>query len=285
MDEKVLSLKAQRAQLEAKQDSWEATWSTMHNGRAATDADRQRSHEYRELSRLLSDIDEYVLALERGTAGSVPPPQHSQVAERRAERGRIKARMRRWEKEFERKFGRRPTEAETEASDEMAHFRSQLSETTADGCTSLDATAAGYRGDGPQTSPPSSILTGGDNKSAVAGTSSSSSLGDSGWSHGNDYHELLRERVESHAAINGFEGVSPNDVHAAAQSFAAWDLDRDGVLSKEEALGVLASLAEDDGGLDVNTLERLFQIMDADRNGFIDFNEYLAVRQRLWISA
>ena len=39
---------------------------------ALSDAEKQRSQEYRELSRLLVDVDEYVRALERGTAGSAP---------------------------------------------------------------------------------------------------------------------------------------------------------------------------------------------------------------------
>ena len=121
--EKALALKAQRSQIETKLQAWESTFATIHNGRAATAADRQRSHEHRELSRLLVDLDEYVLALEKGTAGSVAPPG-SQDAERRAERGRIKARMRRWERDFERRLGRKPTEAETEASEEMERMRS-----------------------------------------------------------------------------------------------------------------------------------------------------------------
>ena len=83
-----------------------------------------------------------------------------------------------------------------------------------------------------------------------------------------------------------FEGVSLTELHGAASSFAAWDLDHDGVLSKEEALTVLASLAEEaDGGgggaPDAQTLERLFALMDADGNGVIDFNEWLAVRKQI----
>ena len=85
-----------------------------------------------------------------------------------------------------------------------------------------------------------------------------------------------------------FEGVSLTELHGAASSFAAWDLDHDGVLSKEEALTVLASLAEEaDGGgsgggaPEAQTLERLFALMDADGNGVVDFNEWLAVRKQI----
>ena len=81
--EKALRLKAQRAELERKLHDWESTWQIIH-GRPATDHDRHKSHEHRELSRLLVDVDEYVNALERGTANSVAPQVASKDAERRA---------------------------------------------------------------------------------------------------------------------------------------------------------------------------------------------------------
>ena len=64
------------------------------------------------------------------------------------------------------------------------------------------------------------------------------------WLRGNDYHEVLRSRVRSQAAVNGFAGVSQAEAHAAASSFAAWDLDRDGVLSRTEFETVVQSLAD-----------------------------------------
>ena len=289
--EKVLALKAQRSQLETKLQEWESTFATIHNGRVATAADRQRSHEHRQLSRLLVDVDEYVLALEKGTADSLAPPG-SQDAERRAERGRIKARMRRWERDYERRLGRKPTEAEIEASEEMERMRQQLKGTVeaADGGfgvgIALTASCGGSSSSGSNvglsTPPPVPLAA----NAAAPGGSAKKSGG--GWSHGNDYHELLRERVMSHAAVNGFEGVSLSELHAAAESFAAWDLDRDGVLSKEEGLSVLTSLAADAGiagggaaTINAETLDRLFNLLDAAGDGVVDFNEFLAMRRQL----
>ena len=83
--EKALRLKAQRSELQKKLEDWENTWQIIH-GFPATDHDRHKSHEHRELSRLLVDVDEYVSALERGTANTVAPSVASKDAERRAER-------------------------------------------------------------------------------------------------------------------------------------------------------------------------------------------------------
>ena len=69
------------------------------------------------------------------------------------------------------------------------------------------------------------------------------------------------------------------EAHAAAESFAAWDLDRDGVLSRDEFETVLQSLAE--SPLDEGTLGRLFALVDRDGSGDIDFNEFLAVFAQL----
>ena len=99
------------------------------------------------------------------------------------------------------------------------------------------------------------------------------------WSRASDYHELLRSRVLSQASVNGFDNVTASDVHAAAESFAAWDLDHDGVLSREEFLTVISSLSETP--LDDETAARLFTLVDADENGSIDFNEFLFCWKRL----
>ena len=77
---------------------------------------------------------------------------------------------------------------------------------------------------------------------------------------------------------------------AIVDLFHSWDLDRDGVLSKEEGLSVLTSLAADasaaSGGggaatVDAETLDRLFNLLDAAGDGVVDFNEFLAMRRQL----
>ena len=69
-------------------------------------------------------------------------------------------------------------------------------------------------------------------------------------------------------------------VHAAAESFAAWDLGRNGALSFEDFRTIIGSLAES-SPLDETTVKRLFVLADVDSNGAIDMNEFLALLKRL----
>ena len=89
-------------------------------------------------------------------------------------------------------------------------------------------------------------------------------------------------RVASHAAINGFEGVSAAELHTAAGVFSDWDLDRDGVLKPAEFAQVVNSLALYAGrAMEAETVARLFALLDRDANGAVDFNEFLAVHKQL----
>lgn len=199
--------------------------------------------------------------------------------------------MRRWEKDFERRTGRKPTEADIEASAEMAAYRQQLrgSESGADhgdASSSPFNAASSASSDGAQPVGRSASSSTTATTSSTASRSAAAFDAHAEWAKGSDYHELLRSRVSSHGAVNGFEGVSLTELHSAASSFAAWDLDHDGVLNKEEALSVLASLAEDlpEGSgapPDAQTLDRLYAILDRDGNGVVDFNEFLAVRKMM----
>ena len=278
-EDKILSLKARRAQLQSKLDEWEVTHVAL-TGKPSTSADRSRSREHRELSKLLVDLDGFVASLEGGTSGGpLPHAPGTQDAERRAERGRVKAKMRRWEKNFEKTHKRKPTAAEIEASEEMQGLQAQLRG---------DSPQPQSRSDSPQP-PLQRVDSGGQQQqqqqtpqqqTAVANESGTP---DANWIRGNDYHEILRARVRSQASVNGFAGVSQSEAHTAAESFAAWDLDRDGVLSKDEFITVLQSLAEgkEQGTLDDATLNRLFALVDRDNSGDIDFNEWLAVYSQL----
>jgi hypothetical protein len=269
-EEKILSLKVSRSQLEAKVSGWERSFVALHK-RSPTASDKQRSREHRELCKLLSDIDEHVHALERGSLGPTPLQQQPD-AEVRAERGRLKARMRRWERDFERTHNRKPTPADMEASTELLQLKQQLAK--------LAATSAVEDGSGG-----SGIIPTAPSRAASSGVESVDSMAppQAGWSHGNDYHELLRSRVESQATVNGFEGISAAELHAAAESFAAWDLDHDGVLSQQEFVSVLHSLAAEgtSGTLDDGTAQRLYALVARAGNAFVDFNEFLAVWKQL----
>jgi hypothetical protein len=213
--EKALRLKAQRSELQKKLEDWENTWQIIH-GFPATDHDRHKSHEHRELSRLLVDVDEYVSALERGTANTVAPSVASKDAERRAERGRIKARMRRWEKDFERRMGRKPTEADIEASGEMESYRQQLK--------SINAGGASSTSDGGKASPEAAAAAAASGGAAafvgggkpLAPSAASAFDAPTEWAKGSDYHELLRARVSSHSSVNGCGPRLPHHIYMPA---------------------------------------------------------------------
>ena len=93
------------------------------------------------------------------------------------------------------------------------------------------------------------------------------------WTRGDEYRELVRSRIRSQKAVDGFGDVTPLEAYAAAESFKAWDVDRDGVLSRDEFSKVLELLA--DRPLDDETLRRLFKLVDVSEAGEIDFNAWL----------
>jgi len=281
--EKVLSLKARRSQLQTRLDDWHATFRRIHS-RDATATDMHRSSQHRELSRLVSDVDRYIASLESGAVGHAPRAT-PQDAERRAERGRIKARMRRWDKDFERTHSRKPTDADHEQSEEFARLQQQLlrgQDVSDRNATSVDRPPADSIADSTADSmapTPASkgVPFNGDAMDAPLGPGTSGDA-DAGWWQGNDYNELLRARVQSQSAVNGFEGVSAAEVHSGAAMFANWDLDRDGVLGGEEFALVINSLAQHAGrSVDADTVQRLFTLMDCTGNGKVDFNEFLAI--------
>ena len=296
-EDRLLTLKAQRGQIQARLEEWETTHAQLHS-RPSTLADRQRSSQYRELSRLLSDLDGYIQSLEGGLGG-LPTHQAEgssvEEVERRAERGRVKARMRRWDREFERKYNRKPNDADRNGSDEFARLREKLRGTEQHPGVSAEATHASGGG-------PSAAAAGGADEAGAArptdggnggGSSGSGSGGDAGrsggadrggWWLGNDYHELIRSMVTSHTAVNGFEGLSAAEVHAAAESFAAWDLNRDGVLDHDEFAKVVRSLSSGlsrPTQLDDEVVQRLFALADHNGDGNVDFNEFLSIHKRM----
>ena len=204
--ERILTLKAQRTQLQGRLEEWEAQWQRVH-GRDATDADRRRSSQRRELSRLLGDVDSFISSLE--VAGSSAMLRATTTeGEQRAERGRVKARMRRWDREFERTHNRKPTDADHERSEQFVQWQLQLrngdaapsTETALDnnGGARVAADACANAQSLPGEALPAAVL---------AST-------DGSWWQGSDYHELLRSRVQSQAAVNGFDGVSAAEARA-----------------------------------------------------------------------
>jgi len=265
---KILTLKSQRLQVQGRLDEWEAQFQRIHH-RTATDADRHRSSQHRELRRLLEDVDALIASLD-GTAGTKDTQDHRDI-QRRAERGRIKARMRRWDREFEKARGRKPTEADHAASSEFTHLQQQLHgspEGSFQGSHGAEAAAPSAPEMGTELPLPPQ----------AAALTSVSTTPEAAWWQGNDYHELLRARVQSQAAVNGFEGATAAEVHATATTFSHWDLDRDGVLGAEEFALVINSLAQHAGrSVDAETVQRLMALVDSDGNGKVDFNEFLAI--------
>jgi Ca2+-binding EF-hand superfamily protein len=76
--------------------------------------------------------------------------------------------------------------------------------------------------------------------------------------------------------------VSPSQVHAAAATFAQWDLDHDGVLGREEFALVINGLARQAGlNISAETVQRLHGLSDQSSSGEIDFNEFLAIHKLL----
>ena len=311
---KSLKLKAQRAQVQQKLDEWEEAHQRSHGGVRSTALDRQRSGQYRELQRLLTDLDDYIESVELGLA--VPPPRashSSHEAEKRAERGRVKARMRCLDRDFERVYNRKPTEADREASDEFMQMKQQLQQLRGESSSGSRSAAAGGSGkgrggggggirgrargggnDGGGGDDGGGDDGGGDDGGGDDAGGDDGGEGDGGddltgggdsdpsWARGNDYHELIRARVRSSAAVNGFEGVSPADMLSAAAAFSHWDLDRDGVLGKEELLLVLNSLAQHTGRtLGADAAARLAALLDRDGNSEVDFNEFLVFYRKL----
>ena len=121
-EEKVLQLKSQRAQVAAKLAEWEATFRS-EKGHAPTTADQQRSSQYKELTKLIGDLDLFITAAETGTS---PALVAGAADESKKERGKLKAKMRRWDHDFERSRGRRPREEDRAASEEFLALRSRL---------------------------------------------------------------------------------------------------------------------------------------------------------------
>lgn len=87
--DRVLQLKTQRLKVQGRLDEWEQQFTRIHN-RDASDADRQHSKQYRELRRLLDDIDALIDSLEGGSCALDRDSNAPRDIEKRAERGRIK---------------------------------------------------------------------------------------------------------------------------------------------------------------------------------------------------
>ena len=205
--DRVLTLKARRAQIQARVEEWEATFRRVH-GHDADEVERHRSSQYRELSRLLSDIDGFVQSMDSGNGISGQGTrQASSDAERRAGRGRTKARMRQWDREFERTHHRKPTEHDHRQSNEFAELQVQLHDASASPSTA--------RGTGAEAQPTDELRLPGpeSNQMREGGLDTPvDPLPDAIWWQGSDYYELLRSRVRSQSSVNGFVGATMAEV-------------------------------------------------------------------------
>lgn len=207
--DRVLALKARRAQVQTRMDEWESTFHRVH-GHHADAVERHRSSQYRELSRLLSDIDGFVQSIETGGAvAGQATRQGSAELDRRAGRGRTKARMRQWDREFERMHHRKPTELDHKNSGEFAKLQAQLHVANASPASPTDRDLPAPPGD-------DSGFFARKNNHGEAGLPQNvgypTEVPNALWWQGNDYYELLRFRVQSQTVVNGFEGTSLAEV-------------------------------------------------------------------------
>eukprot|EP00966_Prymnesium_polylepis_P321596 7377902-Prymnesium_polylepis.2 len=94
------------------------------------------------------------------------------------------------------------------------------------------------------------------------------------------YFEMVCRNMRSLGAMGGEEALSATtdeDLEQLALLFAHYDLDSDGLLSRDEFSALLALIAEKDGGAAYSGdhLDKLFLDFDVDGNQVIDFNELL----------
>ena len=209
--EKLLQLKSQRAQVESKLAEWEATFRRTHE-RDPASADRQRSSQHKELTKLIADLDRFISAAETGAAPPGLGAAGAQLAgEREAERGKLKAKMRRWDRDFERERGRRPREEDRAASEEFLGLRSRLQVLDESGDVSNRSNASNSRADGGGLSAAAAAAAGSDGLFGAAlgglgGVSEAAHrLNPGGWWGGGEYYQIVISRVTSREAAHGFD--------------------------------------------------------------------------------
>ena len=202
---------AQRAQLEAKLVEWEATFRRTHE-REPTAADKQRSSQHKELTKLIADLDRFISAAESGA----PPPGGQLAGEREAERGKLKSKMRRWDRDFERERGRRPREEDRAASEEFLGLRSRLQVLDESGDVSSRSNASAGPavggGGGLSAAAAAAAAAAGSDGLLLGGVSEAAHrLNPGGWWGGGEYYQLVISRVASRDAAHGFDQVrDPN---------------------------------------------------------------------------
>ena len=209
--EKLLQLKSQRAQVESKLVEWEATFRRTHE-REPTAADKQRSSQHKELTKLIADLDRFISAAESGA----PPPGGQLAGEREAERGKLKSKMRRWDRDFERERGRRPREEDRAASEEFLGLRSRLQVLDESGDVSSRSNASAGPavggGGGLSAAAAAAAAAAGSDGLLLGGVSEAAHrLNPGGWWGGGEYYQLVISRVASRDAAHGFDQVrNPN---------------------------------------------------------------------------
>ena len=278
---KLLQMRARRAQVGAKLAEWEEAH-RQADGSEASAEERQRSSQFRQLTKLCSDLDGFIRSLEADDPSIVPGSSGSSSsgtdnAERRAERGRVKARMRQWDREFERVNGRKATDADREGSVEFRELRQRLGKTSQDSggaapsaISTRDSSSGSGQGEAPSASeaPPGAVSSWEAALSVAFG--------------GGEYYDTVRSCIRSTHVVDGFAGLRAEEVQAAAAAFIQYDLDRDGVVGAQDFHVVIHSLSQHTGkALDDSAIQRQFALADQDSNGVIDLNEFMALRREM----
>jgi hypothetical protein len=208
---KLLQFKAQRTQVAAKLADWEESH-RQSDGREATPAQRQRSSQHRQLTKLMNDLDGFIQALEVDDPSLIPAAGASRAD--RADRGRTKSRMRQWDRDFEKLNGRKPTEADHESSAEFRELRGKLqgapdadsapppAQVEASGSTDASSGA-----DASAPAPASRPL----DRLGPWEPALSAALG------GGEYYETARSRITSMHVMDGFAGVKTEEARLARE--------------------------------------------------------------------
>ena len=105
-----------------------------------------------------------------------------------------------------------------------------------------------------------------------------------------DYFMLVCRQMKSLSATGGEEALSATteeDLEQLALLFAHYDMDSDGVLSRDEFTALLQLIAQKDAGAPYSRehIEKLFRDFDVDSNELIDFNELLLLHNGRRIDA
>lgn len=84
--------------------------------------------------------------------------------------------------------------------------------------------------------------------------------------------------IESTLLTDKNEGLTEEQIKDFRETFKYFDKDKDGKLSKQDFKACVCSLGED---IDDKEVEKVFAVVDTDKDGFVEFNEFLGYMRRI----